>query len=148
MIFFYQSYEFSSKLSIFSTLTLMNFHQLNGFLSKQGNFPQLQPQSQHQPQLNLNHNFNSIWLWHKSNPILFPYSYSQENKHNQSSTILKDPLLPTKLFTNQKYHKTCCRYLCNTVISSPKLQRKFTKKVNSNNNLLPISRKSSHIYLS
>ena len=26
--------------------------------------------NQPQPQLNLNHNLNSIWLWHKSNPIL------------------------------------------------------------------------------
>ena len=29
-------------------------------------------QPQYQPQLNLNHNLNSIWLWHKSNPILLP----------------------------------------------------------------------------
>ena len=30
-----------------------------------------QPQPQYQPQFNLNLYLNSIWMWHKSNPILF-----------------------------------------------------------------------------
>jgi len=33
--------------------------------------------SQPQPHLNLNHNPNSIWLWHKSKPILFQRLLSQ-----------------------------------------------------------------------
>ena len=56
--------------------------QLNLNLISTSNQSQPQPQlnpnpnstltsKQNQVQVNLNHNLNSIWLWHKSNPVLF-----------------------------------------------------------------------------
>ena len=45
-----------------------------------------QPQPQYQPQLNLNHNLNSIWLWHKSNPILYLFIYTDSKAKHWFST--------------------------------------------------------------
>ena len=58
----------SSSIQLNHNLTSTKF-QLN--LNLNLNLPLIQPQAQIKLSLNLNLNLNSIWLWHKSNPILF-----------------------------------------------------------------------------
>ena len=62
-----------SQLQLNSTSThfQLNFHSISSQPYFNLRFKSTSASNQPQPQLNLNHNLNSIWLWHKSNPILF-----------------------------------------------------------------------------
>ena len=50
-------------------------------LNLQSNPGSSQPQLNFSLNISLNHNLNSIWLWHKSNPILF---WKKIGKHNHN----------------------------------------------------------------
>ena len=62
---------FLNSMLTISSPTQLN---LNSFSTKlRLNLISTSGSNQPQPQLNRNHNLNSIWLWHKSNPILLLY---------------------------------------------------------------------------
>ena len=60
-----------------------------------------QPQPQYQPQLKL----NSIWLWHKSNPILFIYKDTKSNNFQlpswETSYFLKSMMCQPRQLLSQ-----------------------------------------------
>ena len=89
--------------------------QLNLNLISTSNQSQPQPQlnpnpnstltsKQNQVRVNLNHNLNSIWLWHKSNPVLFwqTLSRSPQSKSKVQVQVWADDWVFIKIrFSNQ-----------------------------------------------